>query len=420
MKKQYVIAFLVFGIAIAAVFIVPRFLKSDLRTSLAAVLNTDSKMLVLNLPPAPSRYPGTILLPVGNSYAVFNYSDADHPQMQLGNKFEITAEVKDFSNVKSSPAAGILSGVFSNQQHFTLNIDISEGRIMELSTKDLKAMVNENPSIIKAANERKKPIILQRSYEGVVTYQIKAKDEKGAELLAQVEEEGKTLSKRVPEMTIEATNAKDKSVGLRIDEPVVIAFEGLEVSYVIDNLSSEPELQLTKVTESEVIAFAEINEQIIASKTEASPQVEWGLVVITSGHFENLATLDVPEVIASGTVVEDVLSQYKPKFVKTLVSTLENPITEEKLNNWAIEQNMELFGSTVDYLLVYYAGHALSMPNGELALLMADVNNDYAERVNDIFRLGTTSTDDGIVSAQLLYDHFGVTGIPYTVIMDAC
>jgi hypothetical protein len=86
---------------------------------------------------------------------------------------------------------------------------------------------------------------------------------------------------------------------------------------------------------------------------------------------------------------------------------------------WSITLTEFLFENPVDHLLIYYAGHGLSLPNGELILLQGDVNKDYAERAAQASTPQTATNGDGLMLASTLHSAFGMTGIPYTLLIDA-
>lgn len=81
---------------------------------------------------------------------------------------------------------------------------------------------------------------------------------------------------------------------------------------------------------------------------------------------------------------------------------------------------MKMLSQPVDYLLVYYTGHGLSLPNGELMLLMGNTKKNYAEKGAEILSSNTNSADDGLISVGSLYNALAMTTVPFTLIVEAC
>jgi hypothetical protein len=111
---------------------------------------------------------------------------------------------------------------------------------------------------------------------------------------------------------------------------------------------------------------------------------------------------------------------YAPAFTKQLNSTKEAPISDQRLLEWTVDLTLELLEEPVDHLIVYYTGHGLSLPNGEIVLLQGNVNKDYAERAVQSYNPSISVSGDGLLLVEQLYDAIAMTNVPFTLIIDAC
>ncbi|MEE1963091.1 hypothetical protein V1387_10385 [Allomuricauda taeanensis] len=417
-KKKIIITIILFSLAIAAVFIIPLFFKKDLKEALADIFNTDKDNLILNLPPSPSRFPGTILLPHGDSYLVHSLNTGNDENLVMGEKFSVSAVVDDFKSIKSTVSSGFLDGVFSNRQHFEMSVEIKDGQILELPIPLLKEYVQNTTSVKKTLDKRQIPVILNRAYKGVVTYFVSAIDKKGAEILAEIENEAGEITKSVPSLSIEGFSKTDKKISFQINEPIIIAFEALSIDFVMNNLATDPgEIKFNQIHSEELYTLAEENGKSI---NHLQNKTSWGLVTIGSGHYKYLATYDIPEAVYSAEKVSEVMGKYNPKFSKQLLSNENDVLTDDKILDWTIQLHMELLENPVDYLIVYYSGHGLSLPNGEMTLPQGNLQKDFAETALKNMTPTAASPSDGYILAETLYDSFDVMGIPFTLLLDAC
>lgn len=418
MKKKIIIASVLIALSVILVFVMPNLFKKSLKDSLASVLNVKKENLILNLPPSPSRFPGSILLPYDDSYLIYSLNDSLDQNLIRGKKFSIDAKVENFESIKSIPKSGIMKTVFANEQNFEVNIVIHNGQILEIPIKLLKEYVNGNTDIKVGANEKRNAIILHRAYQGIISYVVKAKNEKAIELITQLNDQAVELSKRNPEFSVDAKITDDKQITFKISDPIIIAFEALSVDFVATNLSSElVEPVFTPITFNELEKIRISNVKKESAKQEKK---SWGLVTIGSGHFDYLSTINVPEAIDGVNAVSNVLKSYSPSFHKNLVSTEENTLSDDEIVEWTIGLTMEMLNDPVDYLVIYYAGHGLSLPNGEITLLQGNLKKDYAETALDNLDTAVAHPDDGNLLVQTLYDSFDITGIPFTILLDAC
>jgi hypothetical protein len=94
-RKQVGVTLAAVVVLAALVFLLPRLLirHADLRTRLASALNLPKERAAdffINLPPAASRYPGTIL--ATERLFILNPADANDEDLHTGASFQLTAD----------------------------------------------------------------------------------------------------------------------------------------------------------------------------------------------------------------------------------------------------------------------------------------------------------------------------------------
>lgn len=452
MKKIVISSIAVLVLGVIAVFVVPRIFEEDLESVLAEALNVDKENLIINLPPSPGRVPGEVLLPHKGGYV--SYLRNSNFEALAGEEFKLRTKLTSSVASSSIGAGGVLEHVFENLSHFDVDLVVEEGRILELSIPEIKNLLKDNKMIRAAVDSRKELIVLHRAIEGIVSYEIRATDEKGAEILADTRVDAKILSTRNDEITIEGETASSQHFSLLLSTPVIFAFEALSVNYVINDLSgddldvvvntvamntidlmSENNTARIKRDELEMLERKdrlerqewaleemELNSGLESMGAVPASDIRWGLVTIGSAHFDGMATMDVPEAIKSLSIFRKTFEGYDPIFVQQLVSSEDDVVTEQEVLDWTINFTMGMFSNpdSIDYLIVYYTGHGLSLPNGELALLTGDAKKDYAENALKSMTPKSSAPYDGILLAETVYSSIEMAGVPFTLFIDAC
>lgn len=420
MKKYIAIIFGITFILAMGVYIVSFLQKKDLKDAIADAVNTDPSALILNMPPMPARLPGSILAPRKKSFLVYSAGDQAHEDLIEGDKFTIEATMKNLSQVGSSVGSNIISTAFNNNNHLEVSLYISNANILELPISTLKQLSKENNSVQSALKRNLNPLIVNRSYFGDVEYIIKAKDDLGVDVLGDIADMGyQVAEERSGHFKFTDRLESKKEVSFSIAKPIVFAFELMDIGSLTTELSGEiTEISLTPISERRAYSLNTPIEKLGLSNNQKKPK--WGLITISSAHYSNNATLNVPQATEGANIIEALFKKYKPDFVKRLGSTKDTPLTDEKLLEWSIDLTMDLLKEPVDHLLIYYTGHGLSLPNGELLLLQGNVNKDFAERAVEAVNPNTAANDDGLMLAQTLYSSLGASGVPFTLLIDAC
>jgi hypothetical protein len=106
--------------------------------------------------------------------------------------------------------------------------------------------------------------------------------------------------------------------------------------------------------------------------------------------------------------------------VKNLYSTEQKPLSDKDILTFTADLTLQLLEKPLDYLVVYYSGHGLSLPNGELVLLQGNLKKDFAEKSAQNSTPQTSSFDDGMLLAETLFNSFELANVPFTLMIDAC
>ena len=110
-------------------------------------------------------------------------------------------------------------------------------------------------------------------------------------------------------------------------DPVIFAFEASSAHYILTHLGVEPtDVNLTPIRPQP---------QNVSSATSAStPRTNWTLVTIASGHYPKLVTLRQDWNADSAQLVESTLSPYGPVAKMDLISTEQQPLTEQSVKGF--------------------------------------------------------------------------------------
>lgn len=420
MKKYIAIILGVAFLMVVGVFVASILQKKDLKDAIAAAVNADPNALILNLPPMPARFPGTILAPREKFFMIYAAGDQSNDELIEGDDFTIDATIQNLSQAGSFTGSNIFTTTLNNSDHLEVNLKISNAKVIELLIPTLKQIAKKHSSVQSALKRGLNPLIVRRSYFGNVEYILKAKNQVGMDALIDMADMGyKIAEKRSGKFKFTDRLESDKEVSFSISKPIVFAFELMGIGSLTTELSNDySEISLTPVSSRRV---SNIDTPITNYKPNYNQKKpKWGLITISSAHYTNDAQLNTPQAAEGANLVEEFFRQYNPTFVKRIWSTKDNPITDEKLLDWSINLTMDLLNEPVDHLLIYYAGHGLSLPNGELLLLQGNVNKDFAERALDASNPQTASNGDGLMLAETLYSAFGAAGVPFTLLIDAC
>jgi len=118
----------------AAAFVIVRLTAppKDLRSSLAGALHLPKEReleFFVNLPPAPSRYPGAIL--VAPQMLVLESSTASLNGIVEGDRFNLTATDTAVADALSSFQSAALTAAGRDKENVDVSLHVSDGRVLK-------------------------------------------------------------------------------------------------------------------------------------------------------------------------------------------------------------------------------------------------------------------------------------------------
>lgn len=390
------------------------FQKKSLEDALISAVGIKSDNLIVNLPPYPIRVPGTILSPSDASSMIYQAGYLEHESMIKGDKFSIEAKINDVSNLMGSTNNSLLSYAASANEELDVFLSIKEAFIAELPVEILKATIDN--TLTGETNISVDPVIISRSYIGSVEYIIKAVSDAGVDVLGELADKASKIGPNSSaNFAFEDRIASKKEIAFSIEKPITFAYEVLEANYVSTNLSNSGEFKLNEIS-------ARRFDKVAAKNKVESPykNKSWGAITISNAHYENLSFLNTSQAEEAALLMSEFFGAYDPTFLSQLHSTASEPLSDDRLLEWSIDLSMQMLENPVDHLFIYYTGHGLSLPNGEMVLLQGNVDKDYAEKAARNNSPQTSESEDGLLLVEQLYDALSMTSVPFTLIIDAC
>lgn len=416
MKKIIAIISVITILIGVTVLVVGNMRVKTLKDAVASSLNADPDALSINLPPHTIRFPGTILAPQSSSLLVYASGNLEDDEILKGETFSIEASLNDISNVSGNVKNSLLSSAFNNNGALDVILQIQNAYIAELPVSVLKERVMGNHLIDNAINRGIEPIIVSRSYIGEVRYIVRAATDSGIDILAKMAKKAHDVQEVGEGSFSFKDNIESKrEISFSIKSPIVFAYEAMGVSRISTDLSNQSELKIFELSDRRIREIGEEN-----SKIRSNLKKRWGAITISSGHFENFASINAPQAIEASNLMSQFFDNYNPVFSKTLNSSKESPLSDEYLLDWTVDLTMELLKNPVEHLLVYYSGHGLTLPNGEVVLLQGNINKDYAEKGAKNNLPSKSELGDGLLLVEQLYNALSMANIPFTLLIDAC
>ncbi len=443
MKKRLIIFICISVVLALIVFIVPEHQQKSLKDAIASAVNVDASFLNLNLPPMPARLPGSILAPRNGSFMIYKEGKATNNDIIVGESFSIEASLQGAVTAKGFVGSNIISAAFDNDKDLNVSLKISDAHVLELPIPSLEDIVLDDNTVSNALKRGVNPSIVNRSYIGRVEYIIKAKNEKGLEALSELKDMGNEIAENSSRNFKLIDRFKtEKEIEFSIEKPIVFAFELLDINMLTAEFSPDDtltrgylpddtlagsystdefnEISLTPVSPQRPQRAADQNSPTAPSQTENRESTKWGLIVISSAHYSHDAELNSPQSAEGSVVAEKIFEEYNPTFVKKLLSSSEKPLTDDMIMGWSTDLAADLSETPVDHLIIYYVGRGLTLPNGEIQLLQGNVNRDYTERAVEASAPKTSRESDGMMLVETLHSAIGASGIPFTLLIDAC
>ena len=231
------------------------------------------------LPPAASRYPGTIL--ATEKLFILNPADANDEDLHTGGSFQLTADDEVAGSALGSLGVPWLNEAASSKQEVGLELEVSDGKILEMDVPALKKKLLTSQEAQSAANKGTDPIVITRAYMGKLTYLLKRKGRDQGSLWQKAPKSNQDSE----HFRIDASRAQQGEVRVEMLGPVIFAFEASSAHYILTNLGVEPtDVNLTPIR-------PQLQNVSGAAPAPSKPGTNWTLVTIASGHYPKLVTL---------------------------------------------------------------------------------------------------------------------------------
>jgi hypothetical protein len=365
----------------------------DLRAALAAALHLPREReqnFFVNLPPAGSRYPGAIM--VVPQMLVLEPSTADETGLVEGDHFTLVSSDAIVADALTGFQSNPLTTAGHDKENVDVALQVSNGRVLEMAVPELKQRLLSSQSAQSAANKGTDPIVITRAYAGILTFILRQKSSAGARLIADVAKSPELAAGG--SIKVGASRTGQGELSIQVEQPVVFAFEASSARYITQHLAPGPDdVSLTPVKPSEIKP---------AGKSALDPSVPWTLASISSGYYQNLRTSNQPWNSRSADVIEGALGLFLPQSTLRLRATLDHPVTSDVLKQFIASLETAAQKAHTQFIVVYFIGHTLSWPNGDIALVLGEAgeipepkrqytNDAISERVGEnvgsLFRL---------------------------------
>lgn len=404
----------------------------DLRGALAAALHVPKEReaeFFINLPPAASRYPGAIL--VVPQMLVLEQSTANDTGIAEGSRFSLVASDSAVADALTGFASKLLTTAGRDKENVEVALRVSEGRVLELPVADLKQRLLSSQSAQSAANKGTDPVVITRAYSGVLTFTLRQKSSSGGRLIADAAKASEL--KMNGSVKLDASKSGEGEISIEVGQPVVFAFEASSARYITNHLGAGPDdVSLTPIKPSDVKPPA---------KTAVNSPVPWTLATISSGYYEHLRTSDQPWNSRSADAVESAFQLFRPQSIMRARAIPESPLTSSALDGFVAKLGAAAKQAHSQFIVVYYIGHSLSWPNGDVAVVLGEAepipepkreytNEAISERVGTnvgaLFQLADTLNANleklppGYMPLRDFYAGLDKIGIPFALLVDGC
>jgi len=109
-----------------------------------------------------------------------------------------------------------------------------------------------------------------------------------------------------------------------------------------------------------------------SSKHSSDAPVPWTLATISSGYYRNLRTANQPWNARSADTIEGALGFFHPQSTLRLRASQDDPLTSGELNQFVERLMSTARKARSKFVIVYFIGHTLSWPNGDIAIVLGD------------------------------------------------
>ena len=318
-RKWILVAIILVLAAGVGTFWLPRLFRPDFRHSLARQLNVDPAFLHLNIPPAPSRYPGFSFVVPGPLVQLT--VPLDESNLTKGPTFNMDWRMLSKADAASRFSGGPLQALFSSSVDDVISISLVDCQVFEATAVQLKELLLKSDDMLRQANLGREPLVIVRSYAGKMSLKIRRASSSTSEGWAEKVKVAKTAT---GSGQFAVAEADEEHLTLAWTTPIVFAYEALEARIFADHLGASPDSVEFKPAPEAVARPA-----ATPTANRTTKRMHWGLCAISSGYYPQFRTLEQPWNQDSARLVVDTLAEWKPLISDQLTATAATPLTPE-------------------------------------------------------------------------------------------
>jgi hypothetical protein len=404
-----------------------------LQQSLAHELQVSPDLLVINMPPAPGRYPGAVLVnPKPGQY--FAVKQVERPATQPTASFTMASRrILDGTAVLKS-ATRFAGGSLAGLESVTVEMELAQGRVFEAELPKLRDELLANTDVYKASKNRQQPEVIVRAYEAIPKIILRRTSSISAEAWAKVKDAA---------ISSEGAIDQGESVTIQLKSAVVVGFESATVEYVTDNFSIGGPTGVKLIPKRTPVGPLPATTPSTgpATSTRSAPL----FLALSSPRYNHVGFANLPAASHSTSVMTSTLQDLGASALPT-----ENP--DELLATSSFQSLLQNCKATVAHskpplFIFYHAGHSISVRSGVIYLVMGDyagnLEHDIGKgrqtglltqpgqplarsNIDDIARtldaIDSELSDDlpGLISVSRLHAQLSEWNVPFAVLIDGC
>lgn len=431
----------------AAVLLLPRLRTPSLRASLAEALNVPERDFFVNIPPAPSRYPGSVFATA--QWLPLERVEANDPGLERRPApFTLRLARFDDARAEGGVSSGLFGEVLRNRRVLDIDVSVDSAVVLEASVPELKRRLLDSEAVRSALDKGARPVVVTRAYEGRVTLTLRRRRDTSGEGWAAVTRAACSATGDCPAgvgglvgsdttRLSTAASATD-TLAITIPQPVVFAYQVMEASFVTTHLgASGPDSVVLRPVRDTAAPPADSR---AAGGTAAAPGSDWALLTVAMGHYPKLQTRSQPWNAVSAALVRDALAPYGPRWVDSLAGTPDQPLTDAAVVAAAADAARRAKAAGARAVIVYYIGHAFALPGDDVTLLMGDAaagpaastprppttlsessaQVDALSQLADQLSARLQERPPGLLALERLYSALDSVGLPFALLVDGC
>ena len=327
-------------------------------------------LIEINLPPADGRYPGAVLV-APQEGQILPLRKALRPSqipVSVG-----TVRVNTSDSASASLVGRWLSG--SSSADAVVEITLDDVRLFEAVIDDsFRQVLLDDRELERAEKRMLNPRVVVRTYEAIVSFDVR----RAANLSAEAWEESKKALVKA------GGKLKDESaVSFTGKEPVVVAYETLAVAFDTTTMNAAPANKV-KLTESMALRDGAGPIELAAFDLKTGSQkVRYSLLGNSRYRSDRFGNLSV--VKPSHELVKQV---FDLSGASALLNESKTVLTKKGLADELNEVAAKIRTERPSLFVLYYAGHAIAGPGGQLYLVMNDYEGDPVKDMGEDFLLG--------------------------------